>query len=101
MHTAESLPRIQNDAFVFTDVSMAEFAEMLTQLRGIELPVIDHTGIAGNFDIALKSAPGVTREGHAAALFAIIQEQTGLKLVSAKAPFEMIMIDHAGKPTQN
>jgi uncharacterized protein (TIGR03435 family) len=101
IHAAESLPRIQNDAFLFTDVSMAEFAEMLTQLRGIELPVIDRTGIAGNFDIVLKSAPSATRDADAAALLAIIEEQTGLKLVSAKAPFEIVVIDRAGKPSQN
>jgi len=50
---------------------MTEFARMLTQLRGIDLPVVDRTGIAGTFDIALKSAPSANREGDSAALFAI------------------------------
>jgi uncharacterized protein (TIGR03435 family) len=101
VHAAETLPRIRNDSFVFTDVSMAEFAQMLSQLRGIELPVVDRTGITGTFEIALKSAPAAAREGDSAALFAILQEQVGLKLVSAKAPFEVIVIDHAGKPSAN
>jgi uncharacterized protein (TIGR03435 family) len=47
VHAAESLPRIQNDSFLFPDASMAEFAQMLTQLRGIDLPVVDRTGIPG------------------------------------------------------
>jgi uncharacterized protein (TIGR03435 family) len=101
LHAAESLPQIQNDSFLFSDVSMVEFAQMLTQLRGITLPVVDRTGITGTFDIVLKSAPNATREADSAALFAIIQEQLGLKLVSAKAPIEVMVIDHAEKPSEN
>lgn len=101
VHAAESLPRIRNDSFLFSDASTAEFAQMLSQLRGIDLPVIDRTGITGTFDIVLKSAPSVNREGDSAALFAIIQEQLGLKLVAAKAPIEVVVIDHAEKPSKN
>jgi uncharacterized protein (TIGR03435 family) len=101
VHAAESLPRIQNDSFLFSDASMAEFAQMLTQLRGIDLPVVDHTGITGTFDIVLKSAPSAAREADSAALFAIIQEQLGLKLAPAKAPMEVWVIDHAEKPSEN
>jgi uncharacterized protein (TIGR03435 family) len=100
-HAAESLPRIQNDSFLFADSSMAEFAQMLTQLRGIDLPVVDRTGITGTFDIVLKSAPSAAREADSAALFAIIQEQLGLKLAPAKAPMEVVVIDHAEKPSEN
>ena len=101
VHAAESLPRIQNDSFLFADASMAEFAQMLTQLRGIDLPVVDRTGITGTFDIVLKSAPSAAREADSAALFAIIQEQLGLKLAPAKAPMEVWVIDHAEKPSEN
>jgi uncharacterized protein (TIGR03435 family) len=100
-HTAESLPRIRSDSFVFADASMAEFGQMLSQLRGIDLPVVDHTGISGTFDITMKGAPAAAREADSAALFAILEEQLGLKLVSAKAPFEVVVIDHAQKPAEN
>ena len=101
VHAAESLPRIQDDSFLFPDASMAEFAQMLAQLRGIELPVVDRTGIVGNFDIVLKSGPSLAREGDTAGLFALIPAQLGLKLVSAKAPIEVIVIDHTEKPSEN
>ena len=101
VHAAESLPRIQNDSFLFSDASMAELAQMLTQLRGIDLPVVDRTGIMGTFDIVLKSAPSAAREADSAALFTIIQEQLGLKLAPAKAPMEVWVIDHAEKPSEN
>lgn len=101
LHVVETLPRVQHDAFVFHDASMVEFGRMLSQLRGIELPVIDRTGIAGNYDIVLKSAPAVTREGDTSALFALIQEQLGLRLVSSRAPIEVVVIDRAEKPSRN
>lgn len=101
VHAAESLPRIENDSFVFHDSTMPHFAAVLMQLRGIDLPVVDRTGIAGTFDLALKGAPAVTREGDTAALFAIVQDQLGLRLAPAKDPMEVIVIDHADKPTGN
>jgi uncharacterized protein (TIGR03435 family) len=101
VHAAVSLPRVKNDSFLFADASMAEFAQMLTQLRGIDLPVVDRTGIAGTFDVVLKSAPSATRDGDSAALFAIIQDQLGLRLAPAKAPIEVMVIDHAEKPSEN
>lgn len=101
VHSAESLPRIQNDAFVFQDASLPEFAQMLTQLRGIDLPVVDRTDITGTYNIVLKSAPSATRDADSATLFALIEEQLGLKLTAAKAPIEVIVIDHAERPTEN
>lgn len=101
VHTAESLPRVRNGTFVFEDATLAEFAQMFSKLNGIELPVIDRTGIAGTFDLVLKSAPDAARAGDTAALFAIVQEQLGLKLVPAKAPFEVVVVDHAERPSGN
>lgn len=101
IHSAESLPRVQNNSFVFSDVSMANFAAMLGQLRGVDRPVVDRTGIAGTFDLVLKSAPAAARDGDTATLFGILQEQLGLQLVAAKVPFEVLVIDHAEKPSAN
>jgi len=101
VHTADSLPRVDNGAFVFANATLAQFAEMFGKLQGVDLPVVDRTGIAGSFDIVLKSAPDAARERDTARLFALVQEQLGLKLVSAKAPFEIVIIDHAEKPSGN
>lgn len=101
VRAAESLPRVRNDSFLFSDASMAEFAHMFGQLRGIELPVVDRTGIVGNYDIVLKNAPAAARDGDVSALLALVQEQLGLKLVAAKAPIEVVVIDHAERPSGN
>jgi uncharacterized protein (TIGR03435 family) len=97
----ESLPRVVDGSFVFGNVSMAEFAEQLTQLRGIDLPVIDRTGIQGVYDITLKSAARALLEPDGPSLLTLIQEQLGLRLVSTKDPVEVFVIDHAEKPSAN
>jgi uncharacterized protein (TIGR03435 family) len=97
----ESLPRVVDGGFVFSNVSMGEFAQQLTELRGIDLPVVDRTGIEGVYDINLKSAAKAILDPQGASLLTLIQEQLGLKLVSAKDPVEVVVVDHAEKPSAN
>lgn len=97
----ESLPRVVDGSFVFSNISMTEFAEQLTQLRGIDFPVLDRTGIQGVYDITLKSAARALLEPDGPSLLTLLQEQLGLKLVSAKDPVEVLVVDHAEKPSAN
>lgn len=102
VHAAESLPRVRNGNFVFDDNSMTEFADKLSKLRGIDLPVIDRTGIQGTYDIVLKSAAtAILQPDGPSLLFAILQDQLGLKLTQAKAPIQVLVIDYARKPNAN
>jgi bla regulator protein BlaR1 len=89
-------------------VNMHDLALGLTARLG--RPVIDKTGIEGNFDIKTSGwNPGVDiSEGrepapdpNAPTLFVVIEEQLGLKLESQKAPVETLFIEHAERPTQN
>jgi len=100
-HAAESLPRVQEGSFVFQNVSMADFAARLSMLRGIELPVIDQTHIEGVYDITLKSAASAILRPDGPSLFTLLEEQLGLRLVSAKAPMEMLVIEHVSRPSEN
>jgi uncharacterized protein (TIGR03435 family) len=65
--------------------------------------VIDQTGRSGNYDIALHWTPdeeqGTSDAGPT--LFTAIEEQLGLKLVSAKGPVDVIVVDHVEKPSAN
>jgi len=65
-------------------------------------PVIDRTGIQGNFDFSL----GYARDGDTASmlpsLFTALEEQFGLRLEKAKVPIEILAIDHVEKiPSEN
>ncbi len=100
-HSAESLPRVENGGFVFRDATMPEFAEKLALLKGVELPVVDRTGIPGVFDITLKSAADAIRQPDGPSIFTLLQEQLGLRLVSAKAPVEVLVIENVTRPSPN
>jgi uncharacterized protein (TIGR03435 family) len=100
-YSRETFPRVVDGSFVFTNTSMPEFAQQLTELRGIDLPVVDRTGISGVYDITLRSAASAVREPNGPSLLTLIHEQLGLKLVTAKEPMEVVVIDHAEEPTAN
>jgi uncharacterized protein (TIGR03435 family) len=70
----------------------------------LDRPVIDQTGLRGNYDFTLEwTADSVqTPDAVAPSLFTAVQEQLGLKLEARKAPVEIIVVDSAEKsPTEN
>ena len=91
-----------------TAVTMSLFAEVLSRQLGI--PVVDHTGLMGsfNFDFVWNpDSPLTTEFGTGAAsdanneLFNAMREHLGLTLQSRRMPVEMLVIDHAEKPSEN
>jgi uncharacterized protein (TIGR03435 family) len=75
-------------------------------------PVLDKTGLSGQFDIALEWTADVTRVPDVVstdpsladveappALFTAMREQLGLKLESGTAAMEVIVIDSVDRPT--
>jgi uncharacterized protein (TIGR03435 family) len=88
---------------------MASFARYLTGF-GSDMPVIDGTGLTGNYDLDLgmekiMAAAGADSRNPSigdvfnATVDAI--ETIGLRLVRTKAPIEVVVIDHAERPSQN
>jgi len=69
------------------------------------LPVVDKTGIAGSYDFHLiYQGPAASAESAANAddLRDAIRRQLGLRLVEAKTPQEVIVVDHLERiPTEN
>jgi uncharacterized protein (TIGR03435 family) len=91
---------------VATNATMDRFAEILS--RQMDRPIVNHTGLEGLFNITLKWTPAgaTTAKPDAAAIdgpsiFTAIQEQLGLRLRAQKVPVEVLVIDHAEKPTEN
>ncbi len=103
-------------------ITMAAFSDMLSNM--LDRPVVDQTGIQGNYDITLDvsmedlgglrkmpgpppgaGGPGMEHApaegGGAASIFTSIQT-LGLKLDARKAPIEYVVVDSAEKvPTEN
>jgi uncharacterized protein (TIGR03435 family) len=91
---------LSGDGLRSPNITLQTFCSFLMSLVGS--PIVDATGIKGNFDIRLK----FTQEGDVnsplPSIFTALQEQLGLKLVSRKVPLEMIVIDHVEKvPSEN
>lgn len=98
---------------------IGSLVSMLSQQSGHH--VVDKTGLTGKYDFTLKWTPneGETPmfkgpsggpagaasspvdDSNGPSLFTALQEQLGLKLDSQKGPVEVVVIDHAEKPSAN
>ncbi len=91
-------------------VTMAQLADILT--KRLPQPVVDRTGLSGEFDLDLKWTPDDARriqpaDGRPAFLqidpngpsvFMAVQEQLGLKLEPTTEPIDVLVIDHVEPP---
>jgi uncharacterized protein (TIGR03435 family) len=96
-------------------VRVADLVRELTSI--LDRPVVDKTGFTGEFDLDLSFtrdetlvgflgllAPAGARlpaDSNSPNIFAALEEQLGLKLVSAKGPVEVLVMDHAERSTEN
>jgi uncharacterized protein (TIGR03435 family) len=72
---------------------LGDLARYLSQNLG--RMVLDRTGLEGAFQIKLEWKPDEE------SVFTAIQEQLGLRLESTKAAVDVLMIDHAERPSEN
>jgi uncharacterized protein (TIGR03435 family) len=63
-------------------------------------PIVDKTGLKGNYDIELKWATEES-QSDGPSLFTALQDQLGLRLEPQKGPVEVIVVDHAEKASEN
>jgi uncharacterized protein (TIGR03435 family) len=100
--------------FIGTGVPMLALTQILSQQ--LARPVIDRTGLDGkyNFELMyaldpLQSDPfgPPTRnspsrpDDNSPSIFTALEEQLGLRLESARGPIEVLVVDHAEKPSEN
>ena len=82
---------------------MASLAKTL--FAQLHRPVVDKTALTGNYDLTLQwtpdGAPASTDDNAPPSIYTAVQEQLGLKLQPAKAPVEVLVVDHAAMPTEN
>jgi uncharacterized protein (TIGR03435 family) len=85
-------------------ITMQRLATFLSSARAqLEHTVVDQTGLSGNYTFKLEWTPEDKQSADApgTSLLAALQEQLGLKLEAGKAPLELLVIDHAEKPSEN
>ena len=102
--TADVKPRMSDNSHEgtvllnSTKLSMGDLAKYLAQRLG--RPVLDKTGVAGEFDFNLKWSPDQTVENAGPSIFAALQE-IGLRLISGKGPVDVVVVDRIEKPSEN
>ncbi len=79
--------------------TLADLARYLSS--SADRPVMDRTGLTAGFEINLQWSPDTSPEASGPSLFTAVQEQLGLKLESSKGPVELLVIDHAERPSGN
>ena len=94
-------PRVTIDV---RNTGMDMFAQILS--RSMDLPVVNQTCLQGIYNFTLSWTPDNLRAaGQSSAddvtIFTAIREQLGMKLRAAKAPVEVLVVDHAEKPSEN
>ncbi len=87
-----------------TGITMAELSARLSSEVG--RTVTDKTGLAGLYDVRLSwtSAMAASQDidaGSAPTLFTALEEQVGLKLVPARGPVQVLVIDSVQKPSED
>lgn len=101
---------------------LASQGEPMTSLitvlsRQMDRPIVDKTGLNGNYDFTLKwtpeespgaaagsadsGQPAAAPESSAPSIFVAVEEQLGLKLMPKKGPVEVLVIDHIEKASEN
>ena len=86
------------------ETTLARVAERLIDYLG--RPVIDRTGLSGNFDVDVTYTPDnpavdASNAPNAPSLMTALREQLGLRIEPSKAPVEVLIIDSVRQPTEN
>ena len=93
--------------------SMSDLMDLVR--RQFDRPLLDKTGLTGGFDFTLDyeaqpprempadvaAAMGVTDLGAGLPIVASLREQLGLTIVPAREPVEILVIEHAERPSAN
>ena len=83
-------------------MDMSRLATYLSSVLG--RGVIERTGLTGTYRVSLRWTPDdhpPSADSNTPSLVTAIQEQLGLKLESTKGPVDILVIDHAEKPSPN
>jgi bla regulator protein BlaR1 len=88
--------------------SMADLTSKLSRL--MQRPVLNNTGLEGNFDFKLEWTPDLgpsAPDGQPVdtsggpSIFTALREQLGLRLEATKGPVDVLVVDHVDKPSEN
>jgi uncharacterized protein (TIGR03435 family) len=95
-------PLSDHPTLMFSGLSMTQFASFLSQF--MYRRVLDKTGAKGQFEIELHfptSAEADWVREVRPTMSSVLEDQLGLKVESTRALVELLVIDHAERPSEN
>lgn len=88
-------------------LSISTIVASFAGVGGLDRPVIDRTGLSGQFDFVLDFLPDpppgrqAPSDSEGPDFIGALKAQLGLKLVADKEPMDFILVDRIEKPTPN
>jgi bla regulator protein blaR1 len=82
-------------------VPIADLVRVVLSQQQLGRPVLDKTGLTGNYDFTLNWAPHSSSGPADGSLSLALEQQLGLKLEPQEDPVEVLVIDHAEKVAGN
>jgi uncharacterized protein (TIGR03435 family) len=106
------------------DLAITDIAGYLASWGSLDRPIIDRTGLTGEYDFTVQwkpdsdigggravpkagsgsvapSARASEPDGDGSSFIQALRDQLGLKLKSSKGPVETLVIDHIARPSEN
>jgi uncharacterized protein (TIGR03435 family) len=91
-----TVPSGCSGAMTCRKVTMATLAKALrAHGLGIDVPVVDETGLKGTYDFSLKVAVEDANNDNGPTIFRAVRDQLGLRLQASKRPVNFLVIDDA------
>lgn len=92
----------RNQFITATRYPMIDLARGIRESLGVDRPVIDQTGLTGEYDFRIEATLAYrTPEFGDISIFTAVQEQLGLKLEPRRAPVEVLVVDRFEKASAN
>jgi len=93
----------RSEKLVATGILLSDLVRYLSSDVGRN--VVDKTGLTGSYDMTMTWVPAMASaadsDASGATIFTALEEQLGLKLVPAKGPVKVLVIDSVEKPSEN
>ncbi|MBV9507005.1 MAG: TIGR03435 family protein [Acidobacteriia bacterium] len=84
-----------------TGGNMEQLIAEFSKRNGVDRPVIDRTGLSGNYNYRLEWGDDLGTDAGVLSIFAAFQQQLGLRLEPKRASVHVLIVDHAEKPSAN
>ena len=82
-------------------VTMREFAAQLSRIGGYDRPIVDRTGLEGEFDLSAFSRADMVAPTSQARFVIALREQLGLTLRGEQGTYEVLRIRRIEQPSAN